>query len=270
MSDTHNHIMRLQRFLSRSGVASRRGSEKLMSAGRVSVNGEIVRELGTKVNCERDTVRVDGKEVLFSHEPVYLMLYKPKGFLSTMHDPFNRPCITELVPTEDIPGLFCVGRLDKDTTGLLLFTTDGLLAEHMLHPRYENKKEYLVLIEGCIDEVHIKALEKGIMLEDGICAPAKVTLHPQIPSELKKSFFSHGVNTQAIKLTIHEGKKHIVKRMLEACGHPVLELHRTTFGPLELKDLGMGQYRHLENEEIRIMKQAEAEGLATFASKTKG
>ena len=128
------HTMRLQRFLARAGVASRRGSENLMTAGRVTVNGKVASELGTKVDVDCDVIAVDGHVVKLAEHPVYLMLHKPAGYLTTMSDPKGRPCVAELVPTDLHPGLFPVGRLDLDTTGLLLFTTDGDLAHELLHP----------------------------------------------------------------------------------------------------------------------------------------
>ena len=128
------HTMRLQRFLARAGVASRRGSEDLMTAGRVTVNGQVATELGTKVDVDRDHIEVDGMPVKLNQGAVYLMLYKPTGFLTTMSDPQERPCVADLVPRDRFPGLFPVGRLDRDTTGLLLFTTDGDLSQDLLHP----------------------------------------------------------------------------------------------------------------------------------------
>ena len=140
--------MRLQRFLARAGVASRRGSEDLMTAGRVTVNGEVATELGTKVDVDRDHIEVDGMPVKLNQGAVYLMLYKPTGYLTTMSDPHERPCVAELVPRDRFPGLFPVGRLDRDTTGLLLFTTDGDLSQDLLHPSKHVYKTYQALVDG--------------------------------------------------------------------------------------------------------------------------
>ena len=166
--------MRVQKFLARAGVASRRGSENLMTAGRVRVNGQVVTELGSKVDPRVHTVTVDGREVRLADGSVYLMLNKPAGYVTTMRDPGGRPCVAELVPSDRYPGLFPVGRLDRDTTGLLLFTTDGEAAQRLLHPSYEKDKHYVALVEGVIGRDERRALERGITLDDGPCAPAKV------------------------------------------------------------------------------------------------
>ena len=155
-ADTHEsdaqpvypHTMRLQRFLARAGVASRRGSEDLMTAGRVTVNGQVATELGTKVDVDRDHIEVDGMPVKLNQGAVYLMLYKPTGYLTTMSDPQERPCVADLVPRDRFPGLFPVGRLDRDTTGLLLFTTDGDLSQDLLHPSKHVYKTYQALVDG--------------------------------------------------------------------------------------------------------------------------
>lgn len=159
--------MRVQKFLARAGVASRRGSENLMTAGRVRVNGQVVTELGSKVDPRVDTVTVDGREVRLADGSVYLMLNKPAGYVTTMRDPGGRPCVAELVPSDRYPGLFPVGRLDRDTTGLLLFTTDGEAAQRLLHPSYEKDKHYVALVEGVIGREERRALERGITLDDG-------------------------------------------------------------------------------------------------------
>ena len=158
--------MRLQKFLARAGVASRRGSEDLMTAGRVSVNGQIVTELGSKVDPKVDVVCVDGREVHLEDGSVYLMLHKPKGYLTTMDDPQGRPCVAQLVPRGRYPGLFPVGRLDKDTTGLLLFTTDGDMGQRLLHPKHHVDKTYQAHVAGVPDEVDLARLRGGIMLDD--------------------------------------------------------------------------------------------------------
>ena len=147
---TYPHTMRLQRFLARAGVASRRGSEALMTAGRVTVNGQVACELGTKVDVDRDVVEVDGQRVKLDGGAVYLMLNKPAGYLTTMSDPHGRPCVAELVPTSAHPGLFPVGRLDLDTTGLLLFTTDGDLGQALLHPSHHVEKVYVARVDGWV------------------------------------------------------------------------------------------------------------------------
>ena len=171
--DYSQESMRLQKYLARAGVASRRACEAIILAGRVSVNGAVVTELGTKVVPERDTVEVDGKVVLLGDSQVILMLNKPKGYLTSMSDPFSRACVSDLIPTDRYPGIFPVGRLDCNTTGLLLFTTDGELGNKLLHPREHVDKTYHALVAGHVSSDALRQLESGVVLEDGITSPAK-------------------------------------------------------------------------------------------------
>lgn len=241
--------MRVQKFLARAGVASRRGSENLMTAGRVRVNGEVVTELGSKVDPRVDVVTVDGREVRLADGSVYLMLNKPAGFVTTMRDPGGRPCVAELVPTDRYPGLFPVGRLDRDTTGLLLFTTDGEAAQALLHPSSEKDKHYAALIEGRLTAREREVLERGVTLDDGPCAPAHVENIDKGDERASAVARRAGANTSIVGLTIHEGRKHQVKRMLAAVGHEVLMLHRDTFGPLTLSGVRPGEWRMLTEAE---------------------
>ncbi len=251
--------MRLQRFLARAGVASRRGSENLMTAGRVTVNGEVVTELGSKVDPRCDVVAVDGREVSLSDEHVYLVLNKPRGCLSTMRDPHGRPCVARLVPTTRYPGLYPVGRLDFDTTGLLLFTTNGDAGQRMLHPSMHVWKHYVALVRGIPTNQELERLRAGVIIDGEQAQPAEAELldgHdpaalPVAPEGLP---YGHAV----VGLRIHEGKKHQVKRMLKAVGHEVVRLHRDAFGPLELGDVTMGCWRELTPEErVQIERLAE-------------
>lgn len=236
--------MRLQKFLARAGAASRRGSEDLMTAGRVQVNGRVVTELGAKVDPATDRVEVDGVEVSVADEPVYLALHKPAGTVTTMNDPQGRPTVAGLVPVSRHPGLFPVGRLDYDTTGLLLFTTDGELAHRLLHPRHKVEKTYLALVDGSPDACDVRSLGSGIQLDDGMTAPAKVRTVER----------RHGRSLMEISIT--EGRKRQVKRMFSAMSHPVLELHRTSFGPILLGQLPEGEWRALSAEEIAALRRA--------------
>ncbi len=254
--DAHLHTMRLQRFLARAGVASRRGSERLMREGRVKVNGHVAQELGTKICTETDEVSVDDIPVHFLHAHTHIMLFKPKGYLSTMHDPHARATVAELVDTKNHPGLFCVGRLDKDTTGLLLFTTDGDLAEHLLHPRFEKEKTYIARVHGSLSASEQDALKQGVLLEDGMTAPAKVNVSPAITDPDQEALGPTEPGQSLVELSIHEGKKHIVKRMLARVGHPVIALHRTAFGPLTLTGLLPGQARELSKQEAEQVYEA--------------
>lgn len=252
--------MRLQRFLARAGVASRRGSEALMTAGRVRVNGQVVTELGSKVDPLHDVVEVDGHRYSLADSPVFLMLNKPAGYLTTMRDPQGRPCVASLVPTNQYPGIFPVGRLDKDTTGLLLFTTDGKSGQQLLHPSHHARKHYVALVKGRVFDEELVPLRLGIVLDDGPCQPSPAEILPW------KSSYARAVEAQnfdnkyysVIGITLHEGRKHQVKRMLEAIGHPVVRLHRDTFGPLKLGDLALGSWRKLSDSEVgRILSTQE-------------
>lgn len=236
--------MRLQKFLARAGVASRRGSEDLMTAGRVSVNGEVVRELGSKVDPKLDEVRVDGKLVSLGDGAVYLMLNKPGGYLTTMSDPHGRPCVAGLVPCDRYPGLFPVGRLDMDTTGLLLFTTDGDMGQRLLHPKHHVSKTYRAHVAGVPTQEELDLLRNGIVLDDGPCLPARVSLD------------ARHKDAADISISISQGRKRQVKRMCSAIGHKVLRLHRDVFGPLELGDLQEGSWRLLSDGEERALKEA--------------
>ena len=244
--------MRLQKFLARAGVASRRSSEKLIEQGRVSVNGNVVTQLGTKIDPARDRIDLDGKEVILSDVDCVLMLHKPAGYLTAMKQDRGRSCVAQLVPTERYPGLYPIGRLDFDTTGLLLFTTDGELGNALLHPSSHVSKEYRAWVEGCPSDGELAILRHGVKLNDGMTSPAKVKI-------IKRSG-----RTSLLSITIHEGRKRQVKRMCEAIGHPVVRLHRSKFGPLELGDLPLGKYRTLNNEEVNALRACA--GMSTAAS----
>ncbi len=236
----------MQRFLARAGVASRRGSEALMTAGRVSVNGVVTTELGAKVDPKVDVVTVDGVRVLPESSPATYVLHKPRGFVTTMSDPQGRPSVAELFP-DGPAGLFPVGRLDRDTTGVLLLTTDGELGHRLMHPRYHVRKTYLAKVDGVPTEAELARLRDGLDLDDGPTRPAEV--------EIVQSTSS----TAEVRLVLREGRKRQVRRMLSAVGHPVIELHRESFGPIELGDLPEGASRPLTDGELRALRE-ESEG----------
>lgn len=268
------HTMRLQRFLARAGVASRRGSEDLMTAGRVTVNGQVATELGTKVDVDHDHIEVDGMPVKLNQGAVYLMLYKPTGYLTTMSDPQERPCVADLVPRDRFPGLFPVGRLDRDTTGLLLFTTDGDLSQDLLHPSKHVYKTYQALVDGSLSDRDLTPLRRGIELDDGLCQPAICRV---ITAREAEAVAPQGIKpgTTAVEVIIREGRKNQVKRMLSKIHHPVIRLHRCNFAGLELEGVAKGSWRELTEREVQILKsggippkQASAKRVAASATST--
>lgn len=249
------HTMRLQRFLARAGVSSRRGAESLMTAGRVAVNGKVASELGTKVDVDRDVIEVDGERVRLADGSVFIMLDKPAGYLTTMSDPYGRPCVAELVPTDRYPGLFPVGRLDMDTTGLLIFTTDGDAAQRLLHPSHHVAKRYIALVDGHVRDRDLEPLRRGMTLDDGPCKPAGARLLDA--SEALPAYgLTPGPGTSLVEVVLSEGRKNQVKRMLSAVRHPVLRLHRASFGPIELDGVGSGRWRLLSDSEISAILEA--------------
>lgn len=267
--------MRLQKFLARAGVASRRGSENLMTAGRVTVNGHVVTELGSKVDPRVDEVAVDGRAVRLADGPVTLMLHKPAGYVTTMSDPQGRPTVADLVPTDRHPGLFPVGRLDADTTGLLLFSTDGELGNGLLHPKRHVTKRYLACVEGRPAERELARLRCGIELDDGPTQPADVRLlegaaarraerlldmPPVAPPRYSREYAAvcegRAAARSIVRVALCEGRKRQVKRMLAAVGHPVVALHRDSFGPLGLGGLPRGEWRELSAEEVAALHVA--------------
>lgn len=236
--------MRLQKFLARAGVASRRGSEDLMTAGRVAVNSETVTSLGTKVDPLVDVVTVDGVRVSLEQGCVYVALNKPKGYVTTMSDPQGRATVAQLVPVSEHPGLFPVGRLDADTTGLLLFTTDGEMSHRLLHPAHKVPKVYVATVDGVPDERDLDSLRRGIELDDGPTAPASA----RIVSDSRVS--------SVVELIITEGRKRQVRRMFSALAHPVIELHRTQVGPVVLSGIDLGEWRYLDSGEVLALRRA--------------
>jgi pseudouridine synthase len=227
---------RLQKILSRAGLASRRGTEKAMAEGRVTVNGQVVTALGTKADPERDDVRLDGVRVRASRTPVYLLLYKPKGAITTRHDPEGRQTVMDLVPK--VAGLFPVGRLDVTTEGLLLLTNDGAFAERVAHPRNEVPRVYHAKVHRVPDADTLARLRRGVSVEGDRLTVDRVRV------------LEAGKNAW-LEVTLHEGKHHEVKRMLEAVGHPVSKLKRVAVGRLTLKGMKPGEFRALTPLEIR-------------------
>ena len=225
--------MRLNAYLARAGVASRRGADELIKAGRVTVNGEPG-QLNTFVQS-RDRVAVDGERVALQRL-AYVLLHKPAGVVTTARDPQGRPTVVELVPSE--PRVVPVGRLDADTTGALLLTNDGPLAHRLAHPRYGVEKVYEAEVEGAPDDAALDALRNGIELEDGPTSPARV----------------RRLAPTRIEVAVHEGRNRQVRRMLEAVGHPVRALHRSAYAGLTLEGLEPGRWRELEPSEVDALR----------------
>ena len=233
--------IRLQKLIAGTGLASRRRAEALISAGRVTVNGKVVTELGTKVDPGCDHVKVDGKHISQAQPHVYLMLNKPKHVMSTLDDPGGRPTVKEFLRGLSVR-VFPVGRLDFDSEGLMLLTNNGDLAQALLHPRYHVPKTYLIKVKGVLTNEEIRELERGVKLDDGMTSPAAV-------KKIRKA-----EQNSWLEITIHEGRKHQVKRMLEAVGHPVLRLMRIKMGPLLLGALDPGEFRYLEDREANALR----------------
>jgi 23S rRNA pseudouridine2605 synthase len=236
---------RLQKILSRAGIASRRGAEAVMSQGRVTVNGTAATRLGTKADITRDDIRVDGVRLRPPPGPVYLILNKPKGVVTTRHDPEGRTTVMDLVPA--VQGLFPVGRLDVTTEGLLFLTNDGALAERVAHPRYEVPRVYEAKVRGVPDARALAALRTGVRVEGERLRVDSVRV-----LEADKHAW--------LELTLHEGKQHEVRRLLEAVGHPVSKLRRVAFGPLTTRGLEPGEFRHLTPQELKSLRRVGASG----------
>ena len=233
--------MRLAKYLATAGVASRRASEEIVRAGRVTVGGVPVSDPARDVT-PRDVILLDGQPVSTVHERVVYALNKPAGVVSTARDPQGRPTVVTMLPQTE--RLYPVGRLDIDTTGLILLTNQGELAHRLTHPRFEVEKTYRVVVAGpSVRDSELRALSEGVELEDGRTAPARV----------------RRISADTIEITIHEGRKRQVKRMCEAVGHPVKRLERVRLGPLELGDLPRGRWRRLSDAEVQALMAASNE-----------
>jgi 23S rRNA pseudouridine2605 synthase len=228
--------VRLQKVLAAAGVASRRACEIMISEGRVEVNGRLVVEQGTRVDPDRDVIRVDGSRIPPPRRHQYLVLNKPRGVVSTLADPEGRRTLAEFLPGRE--RLFHVGRLDTDSEGLLILTNDGEFAHRLAHPSYEVPKTYLAEVAGVVNQATLRRLRGGISLDDGQVRPTSVTL------------VSTGTDRSLIKITLHEGRNHIVRRTMEAVGHPVRRLSRTGIGPVRLGNLKVGEVRDLTRDEL--------------------
>lgn len=234
---------RLSRYLAHAGIASRRHAEQLIAEGRVQVNGNVVTTQGTRVDPASDEVRVDGKLVQAATRRVYLLLHKPEGYVSTAHDPQGRPTVLDLLPPEmRLLRVYPIGRLDIDTSGLLLLTNDGDFALKLMHPRYALEKHYEALVQGQPSTATLELLRRGVTINED-----NGRLHRTAPAQVRL-LRRLGPNSW-LALTLHEGRKRQVRRMLAATGHPVVQLRRIGVGTLRLTGLPIGQWRVLTSEE---------------------
>jgi pseudouridine synthase len=240
--------LRLQKILSRAGVASRRAAEALIAEGRVTVNGATVREMGTKADPAADDIRVDGRRVRSAERLRYILLNKPAGYVTTRSDPQRRPTVIDLLHGVR-EYVYPVGRLDYDTEGLLLLTNDGDLAARLTHPRHGVERTYEARVAGVPGPEAIERLRKGIPLDGKRTLPAEVTLLTRRPAG--GSAGGHAV----LLITIREGRNRQVRRMCEAVGHPVGKLRRVKIGPLGDRLLGRGKWRELTEAEVRMLKK---------------
>ena len=247
--------VRLQKILSTAGIASRRTAETLISDGRVTVNGKTVSELGSKADPDEDDIRVDGRRVKPAGRRRYILLYKPRGYITTRSDPERRPTVIDLLTTGGVREyVYPVGRLDYDSEGLLILTSDGELAGKLTHPRHGVGREYHVRVRGVPDDKAIERLRKGISLDGERTAPATVDLHKVIEKD--------GGGADAIlSMVIYEGRNRQVRRMCDAVGHPVAKLKRVRIGPITDDHIRPGEFRDLDEREIAALRrEADAGG----------
>ena len=236
---------RLQKIIARAGLASRREAERWIVEGRISVNGTVVRELGTQADPAKDSIKVDGKRIRPAAAPLYYAFHKPPGVITTLNDPEHRPDLTPYLATlGEKKRIFPVGRLDYNTTGLLLLTNDGDLALRLTHPRFGVKKLYRVKLSACPTDDDFSRLRKGIRLEDGMTSPARA----RVIDKLKKNAW--------VEIEVQEGRKREVRRMFEALGYFVEKLVRIRVGPIPLGPLAPGELRALSKGEIAALKSA--------------
>ncbi len=233
--------IRLQKYLAEAGIASRRKAEELIQQGKVKVNNVIITELGTKINPEKDKIEYEGKTITREDKKVYILLNKPIGYVTTAKDQFNRDSVLDLVKVKQ--RIVPVGRLDMYTSGALLLTNDGDFVYQVTHPKHEIEKTYTVTIKGMITKTTIEILKNGVKIEDYVTRPAKVKI-------LK---IEEDKNQSRLEITIHEGKNRQIRKMCEAVGHKVLALHRSKIAGIGVKELPLGKWRYLSENEINQM-----------------
>ncbi len=249
---------RLQKVLAHAGIASRRKCEELILARRVRVNGKIVSELGTQVDPERDRIEVDGARVR-AEKKTYIVLHKPKGYLSDIDEARDKPLAIDLVPTRE--RLYAAGRLDANSEGLLLLTNDGELAHRVTHPRYQHEKEYLALVEGEPTEETLARLQKGIWYEGDLLRVDSAKVAHHLDATARRQHWSDARRNETwLRIVLHEGKKREIRHLCGAVGHPVRRLIRVRIGPIELGALPVGEWRELSEREVLALKTGTQRG----------
>ncbi len=247
IKEREDSMERIQKLIAQAGITSRRKAEELILAGRVTLNGEVVKELGTKADVH-DTIEVDGKPIR-KEEKVYFLLNKPKQCLSSVSDERGRKTVIDYLPGVNAR-VYPVGRLDYETTGVLILTNDGAFANKMMHPRFHLNKKYECTINGVLSDKQVEELKKGIELEDGMTLPAKVQILQRSKNKNKTIF----------EITIFEGRNREIRRMMEHFGYRVTRLERLQYGNLDCKNLRQGEYRRLRSYEIRSLLKFVNEG----------
>lgn len=235
--------MRINKYIASCGVASRRKAEELILDGKVKVNGKIIDELSYKVDENKDMVEVNNVKITLDEKLVYLLLNKPEGYITTVKDQFDRPSVIDLL-SDVKERVFPVGRLDYETSGLLLLTNDGDLTYKLTHPKHEIDKTYVAKVKGILTEDEMKNFREGLHIEDYKTAPAKLKV---LDSDRVK-------NISTLEIKIHEGKNRQVRKMCKAINHPVLRLKRVAMGKINLKNCKVGEYRYLTDDEVRYLK----------------
>lgn len=234
--------MRLQKFLAHGGVGSRRKCEEYIVEGKVKVNGKVIKELGYKIDLKSDSIEFENKKINIDQKKIYILLNKPKGYITTVKDQFNRKVILDLISEID-ERIYPVGRLDYDTEGLILLTNDGKLTYKLTHPKFEINKEYIALIRGIPSSKEINRFKKGLQIEDYTTSPAEFEI-----IKLK------GSNTM-VRIVIHEGRNRQIRKMCDKIGHPVISLKRIKIGKIGIGNLSLGHWRYLDKNEINYLKE---------------
>lgn len=236
-----DQMMRLQKYMALSGVASRRKSEEMIMRGKVKVNGQVVDTLGAKIDPDKDTVEVNNKVIRIEKRKIYIMLNKPVGYVSTVSDQFDRETVVDLVDKDIDERLYPVGRLDYDTEGLILLTNDGDFTYSITHPKHHIDKTYIATVKGIPSKEKLRKFQNGLEMEDYVTSPAKVEIVKVMRSSCE------------LEITIHEGKNRQVRKMCSAIGHPVIKLKRVAIGDVVLGNLPLGKWRHLSPAEVQYL-----------------